>query len=57
MDQVSFPSDVGDFATSLILKSDILISNLLKMKSSLIRSLSYGKNDVACIYLSELTPR
>ena len=31
---VSFPSEVGDFATSLDLKLDMLIPNLLKMQLS-----------------------
>ena len=39
------------------LKSDILIFNLIKMKLIVIRSLPFVKNDVACIYLSELTSR
>ena len=51
IDQVSFPSDVGYFSTSLDLKLDIFISNLLKIKLNLIWSFSYGKNEVALIYL------
>ena len=35
----------------------MLLSNLLKMQLSYMRSFSYGKNAVACIYLLELTYR
>ena len=45
-------SDVEDFATSLDLKTDIILCNLLKMKLSCIQSFSYGNNEVACIYLN-----
>ena len=51
INQVSFLSDVGDFATSLDLKSDMLLSNLLKIQLSYMRSLSYGKNTVLYICL------
>ena len=50
--EVSFPSGVGDVATSLDLKLDMLISNILTMNLSYMRLFSYGKNIVACIYLN-----
>ena len=43
------------FFTSPYFKSDMLMSNLIKMQLIQIGSFSYGKNVAACIYLSELT--
>ena len=34
INQVSFPSDVGDSATALDLKLDVFLSNLLKLQLS-----------------------
>ena len=53
INKVIFLSDVGYFATSLYLKSDILISNFLIIRLISIQSLSSGKNAVACTYISE----
>ena len=52
INQISFPSDVGDLALSFNLKLDMLISKLLKNQSSQIQSLSNGMNVVASIYRS-----
>ena len=51
INQVSFPSDVGDSATALDLKLDVFLSNLLKLQLSKKLSFSYEKNKFACIYL------
>ena len=49
--QVSFLSDIGGSATSLDLKSNIIIYNFTKMQLNLIRSFSYGDNIVSYTYI------
>ena len=54
INQVSFPGDVRDFAMSLDLRLDMLISNLLKKQLGYIRSFSFVNNAVAFIYLNRV---
>ena len=54
LNQVSFPGDVRDFAMSLDLRLDMLISNLLKKQLGYIRSFSFVNNAVAFIYINRV---